>query len=153
VRVFRQAKRLSDRHAPVLEQRVLASLIESGTYERHVRRVRREYERRRAALLDAIAQHLPSGTQVTGTAAGLHVLLWLPFLRWEDEPALVGAANDSGVGIYPVSPLFAKPRPSAQSRAAGLILGYASLTVDEIQKGIRMLAAVIAEFRSGSVNL
>lgn len=153
VRVFRQAKRLSDRHAPVLEQRVLASLIESGTYERHVRRVRREYERRRAALLDAIAQHLPSGTQVTGTAAGLHVLLWLPFLRWEDEPALVGAANDSGVGIYPVSPLFAKPRPSAQSRAAGLILGYASLTVDEIQKGIRMLAAVIAGFRSGSVNL
>jgi GntR family transcriptional regulator/MocR family aminotransferase len=148
VPVFRQAKRLSDRHAPVLEQRALASLIDSGAYERHVRRVRREYERRRASLLDAIAHHLPAGAQVTGTAAGLHVLLWLPFLRWEDERALVAAANDHGVGVYPVSPLFAETRPSAQSRAAGLILGYASLTVDEIQKGIRMLAAAIAEFRS-----
>jgi GntR family transcriptional regulator/MocR family aminotransferase len=113
-----------------------------------VRRVRREYERRRASLLDAIAHHLPAGAQVTGTAAGLHVLLWVPFLRWEDERALVAAANDHGVGVYPVSPLFAETRPSAQSRAAGLILGYASLTVDEIQKGIRMLAAAIAEFRS-----
>jgi aspartate/methionine/tyrosine aminotransferase len=42
VGAFRQAKRLTDRHAPVLEQRVLTSLIDSGTYERHVRRIRRE---------------------------------------------------------------------------------------------------------------
>ena len=49
VPVFRQAKRLTDRHAPVLEQRVLASLMRSGLYERHVRRMRRENERRRPA--------------------------------------------------------------------------------------------------------
>ncbi|OGB78166.1 MAG: GntR family transcriptional regulator, partial [Burkholderiales bacterium RIFOXYC12_FULL_60_6] len=81
VSVFRQAKRLTDRHAPVLEQRVLASLIESGSYERHVRRMRRENERRRAALLEAVARHLPKDAQVGGTAAGLHVVLWLPSLN------------------------------------------------------------------------
>jgi GntR family transcriptional regulator/MocR family aminotransferase len=146
VPVFRQAKRLSDRHAPVLEQRVLASMIESGAYERHVRRVRREYERRRAALLDAIAEHLPAGARVAGTAAGLHVLLWLPSLRPEDEPALMAAASERGVGVYPVSPLFAGPRLAAPTRAAGLILGYASRTVDEIRQGIATLATVIADF-------
>lgn len=144
VPVFRQAKRLADRHAPVLEQRVLASLIDSGAYERHVRRVRRENERRRAALLDAIACHLPGDAQVSGTAAGLHIVLWLPSLWPEDEPALVAAARDKGVGVYPVSPLFARPQSRAQPRPAGLILGYASLTADQIQQGIRTLAAVIA---------
>ncbi|CAN7772994.1 PLP-dependent aminotransferase family protein [Variovorax sp. LjRoot84] len=144
VPVFRQAKRLADRHAPVLEQRVLASLIDSGVYERHVRRTRREHERRRAALLDAIARHLPGDAGVTGTAAGLHVVLWLPFLRPQDEPALVDAVRGKGVGVYPVSPLFAKPQSPLQPRPAGLILGYASLTVEEIQQGMRTLAAVIA---------
>lgn len=148
VNVFRQAKRLSDRHAPVLEQRVLASLIESGAYERHVRRMRREYERRRAALLDAIAASLPADARVAGTAAGLHVLLWLPSLRPADEPALVAAAHEAGVGVYPVSPLFASARRAASARVAGLMLGYASLTVDEIHRGISTLGQVVTAFKS-----
>ncbi|KXV13411.1 GntR family transcriptional regulator [Caballeronia megalochromosomata] len=143
VPVFRQAKRLSDRHCAVIDQRVLASLIEGGVYERHVRRVRREYERRRAALLDAIAHLLPRSAQVTGTAAGLHITLWLPFLDSNDEAALMAAARDLGVGVYPVSPLYAAPKVAAQTRPAGLILGYASVPVDEIRKGIRILAGVI----------
>jgi len=142
VPVFRQAKRLADRHAPLLEQRVLASLIDSGAYERHVRRTRRENERRRAALLGAIARYLPGDTHVSGTAAGLHVAVWFAGLRPQDEPALVAAARDRGVGVYPVSPLFAKPPPRAQPRPAGLILGYASLTAEQIQQGVRTLAAV-----------
>jgi len=146
VPAFRQAKRLTDRHAPVLEQRALASLIDSGAYERHVRRVRRENERRRMALLDAIARYLPADASVAGTAAGLHVVLWLPSVRQQDESALVAAARERGVGVYPVSPLFAGPAPRARARPrpAGLILGYASLTIEQIQQGVRTLAAALA---------
>jgi GntR family transcriptional regulator / MocR family aminotransferase len=146
VAVFRQAKRLSDRHAPVIEQRALASLIEGGAYERHVRRVRREYEKRRAALLDAIAQCLPASARATGTAAGLHVVLWLPFVASKHEAALVAAANASGVGVYPVSPLYAAPDASSRGRGAGLILGYASVTAEQIWQGMQTLAAVIDKF-------
>jgi len=145
VPVFRQAKRLADRHAPVLEQRVLASLIDSGIYERHVRRLRRENDRRRAALLDAIAHHLPEEVHASGTAAGLHVVLWLPFMTAQQEPALIHAARSNGVGVYPVTPLYADQRAAMQPRSAGLILGYASLTVEQIQQGIRILAMVVAE--------
>jgi GntR family transcriptional regulator/MocR family aminotransferase len=151
VPVFRQAKRLTDRHAPVLEQRVLASLIESGAYERHVRRMRRENERRRAALLDAITRHLPGDAEVRGTAAGLHVVLWLPSLRPQVEPALVAAARSKDVGVYPVSPLFAGPQSHRQSRPAGLVLGYASLTTEQIQQGVRALAAVISAMGQGEL--
>ena len=65
--------RFRDRHAPVLEQRALATLIDNGAYERHVRRVRRENERRRTALLGAISQYLPADAHVVGTAAGLQL--------------------------------------------------------------------------------
>lgn len=141
--VFRQAKRLSDRHAPVLEQRALATLIDSGAYERHVRRVRRENERRRSALLDAIAQHLPAGALAVGAAAGLHLVLWLPMVRQQDEAAVVAAAREVGVGVYPVSPLYAGPPGLSKPRPAGLIVGYASLDIEQICTGVRALAAVL----------
>ena len=147
VPVFRQAKRLTDRHAPVMEQRVLASLIESGSYERHVRRMRRENERRRAALLDAVGRYLPKDAQVGGTAAGLHVVLWLPFLSFKDETTLVAAARQAGVGIYPVSTLFAKDASAVQPRPAGFILGYASLTVAQIQQGLQIVGELVAHWQ------
>ena len=144
VPVFRQARRLADRHAPVIEQRVLASLMDSGAYERHIRRLRRAHERRRVALLEAIARYLPASAQVAGTAAGLHVVLWLPSVPQQGEAQLVAAARAAGVGVYPVTPLFAGPQVCQQSRPAGLTLGYASLSEDDIQLGIRTLAAVVA---------
>jgi GntR family transcriptional regulator/MocR family aminotransferase len=147
VPLFQQAKRLTDRHVPILEQRVLATLIDDGTYERHVRRVRRENERRRAALLDAIARYLPAEVHVSGTAAGLHVVLWVPFMRSHDDPVLIAAARDKGVGVYPVTPLYAHPPTSTPSRPVGLILGYASLTAEQIQQGILILGSVMAEMR------
>lgn len=143
VPAFRNAKRLSDRHAPVLEQLTLASLIDSGAYERHVRRVRRENERRREALLMAVDRHLPSEARVEGAAAGLHVVLWLPSLRPDEEPHLVTAAAAQGVGVYPLSPLYAQRSSQTRSRPAGLILGYAGLTVTQIEQGIQALAKVL----------
>jgi GntR family transcriptional regulator/MocR family aminotransferase len=154
VGAFRQAKRLTDRHAPVLEQRVLASLIDSGAYERHVRRIRRENERRRATLLDAIARWMPGATRVEGSAAGLHVVVWLPWLPAVEEPAVVEAARRRGVGVHAVSGLFAaavKRRPSA---SAGFVVGYASLGVSEIERGIRGWSQALSDLQShGGIEL
>ncbi len=85
-------------------------------------------------------RHLPASATVIGAAAGLHVVLWLPLLRPQDEPPLVAAVRAKGVGVYAVSPLFAGPPLRAQPRPAGLILGYASLSVEEIDQGMRVLA-------------
>ena len=48
----------------------------------------RTNERRREALLHAISQLLPRDARVQGMAAGLHLVLWLPWLRRSDETAL-----------------------------------------------------------------
>ena len=144
VPVFREAKRLTDRHAPRLDQLALASLVHSGAYERHVRRMRRENERRRAALLQAVARHLPQNVEVQGAAAGLHVVLWLRGLRRRDEATLVTSARESGVGISPITPLYSNGGNRRQHDCAGVVLGYASLDVTQIERGIRTLGAVLA---------
>lgn len=149
VPAFTHAKRLADRHAPLLEQLVLADLIDGGVYERHVRRMRRENERRRTALLDAAARHLPPGTRISGTAAGLHVVLWLALPRGSSEATLLMAARGRGVGIHPLSPLFASGRPPrARAAEAGFMLGYASLSVAQIGLGIRRLGEALAGLRA-----
>lgn len=140
---FRRLKRLSDRHAPLAEQLALAALLDSGGYERHVRRMRRSHERRRQALLQALAQHLP-GALVQGTVAGLHVVAWLPGLDCQDEPALVARARALGVGVAPVTPLYAQQQ-ARQPGTAGLVLGYASLDAAQIREGLALLGALVAQ--------
>lgn len=141
VGVFREAKRLTDRNETRWEQNVLASLIDSGAYERHLRRLRRDNEGRRKALLDAVDRHLAGLGKLEGMAAGLHGVLLLPTLHARDESALQAMALERGIGVYPLSPLFT----SARERPASLILGYAGLTVQQIDEGIRILAQVIRQ--------
>ena len=143
VAVFRQAKLIADRHSARWEQNVLAALIEEGTYERHIRRLRRENERRRKALMEAVDQYLPEQSFLTGMAAGLHGVLLLRHFRPQDERALQAAALERGVGVYPLSPLFAESAQSEDSNPAGLILGYAGLSVEQIHDGVRILGEVL----------
>ncbi len=141
---FRRAKQLADRHAPTLEQVVLAELIRSGAYERHLRRLRRANERRRAALIEAIDKHLGARARVEGTDSGLHVVLWVKGVAMRAEQTVVARARALGVGVWPVSPLYAEGTKFRTERSAGFILGYAGLKVDEIDRGLRLLAQVIA---------
>ncbi|TIX04468.1 MAG: PLP-dependent aminotransferase family protein, partial [Mesorhizobium sp.] len=72
-RAFSEAKRLTDRHAPMLEQDVLGDLLTSGAYERHVRSIRRKNAERRQVLLQALADRLGPRVTVAGADTGLHV--------------------------------------------------------------------------------
>ena len=53
------AKIAADRGSPALEQLALADLITRGEFDRHLRRMRPVYRRRRDALLAALARRLP----------------------------------------------------------------------------------------------
>ena len=97
---FVWAKRLTDRQSPGLGQEALADLIESGTYERHVRRVRRRNGERRAALLAALSATLGNAGTVIGADAGLHVVAWLNRVPRTQEEALIAQAHAAGLGVH-----------------------------------------------------
>lgn len=70
---FRIAKWMADRHSPLVEQAALADFLREGHLERHVRRMRRIYKRRRDVMLEALHRHFGQRAVVRGDAAGLHM--------------------------------------------------------------------------------
>ncbi|MGE0873881.1 MAG: PLP-dependent aminotransferase family protein [Burkholderiales bacterium] len=142
VPAFVAAKFLADRHTPTLLQEVLADFIGEGHFERHLRRTRTRNESRRAALLAALRAAFGDGVEVTGSGAGLHMLVWLnelPLARLEE---LLRHAREDGIGVYPVAPCYLVP-----PRRAGLLLGYAALDEAEIRRGIERLGRIVAAMR------
>ncbi|MEW2220842.1 PLP-dependent aminotransferase family protein [Streptomyces sp. NPDC006990] len=104
----------------VLDQLTLADLITSGGYDRHIRRMRQRYRRRRDQLLTALERHAPH-VHATGISAGLHAVLWLPP---GTERSAVKAATWQGVAL---DGLASFRHPAATMAAPdGLVVGYAT---------------------------
>src|SRR3954454_15009608 len=95
------AKQLADRGSPVLDQLAFARFLEGGDFDRHVRRMRPVYRRRRDALLAALSTHVPE-LEPAGIAAGLHLVAWLP--DDVEESAVIEAAARRGVAVSGLAP-------------------------------------------------
>jgi GntR family transcriptional regulator / MocR family aminotransferase len=126
-------KRLTDLGCSPLPQAAFARLLRGGGYDRHLRRARTSYRRRRDALLTAVSTFLPAW-QPIGVAAGLHVVLRLP----TDIPDSVVSQRLATEGIN-------APALSAYTRLGtypGLVLGYAATTPDRLRDAVREIAAI-----------
>ena len=131
-----EAKALEDLGSSTLEQLVLARLLETAAYDRHLRRARRRNRARRDALLAAVAREIPRA-RVTGISAGLHALVRLPVAV--DAALLARRASERSLGVYPLSWHMISSPPETDA----LVLGYANLSEPAIDEGIRRLAGVL----------
>jgi GntR family transcriptional regulator/MocR family aminotransferase len=131
-----EAKILTDRGSPILDQLTFADFLSTGEFDRHLRRMRPVYRSRRDALLAALAEHLPE-LEPAGIAAGLHLVAWLP----EDleEETVIAAAASEGVAVAGVSPYRLEP-----ARRAGLIFGYSNLSERAIRDGVARLGRAVS---------
>ncbi|GGO67623.1 MocR-like pyridoxine biosynthesis transcription factor PdxR [Nonomuraea cavernae] len=126
----RRARGELDLGSPVVEQYALAHFLRTGGYDKHLRRMRREYHRRRDALVAALAEHLPE-VRAHGIEAGLHVHLALPD-GW-DESRVSELAQEQGLAAEPVAPMrFAKGGPA-------VVVGFARLPAHRAAEAIRGL--------------
>ncbi|MGV9381631.1 MocR-like pyridoxine biosynthesis transcription factor PdxR [Nonomuraea sp. NPDC003707] len=135
-----EAKLHTDTHTEVLGQLVLARLIETHDYDRHIRAARLRYRRRRELLLARLGpgpgQPLP-GVALPGVAAGLRALLLLP----EEGPAegdLLAECERRGIALRAASPLWRGDGPG------GLLIGYAAASERTYPHALEALARVLA---------
>lgn len=135
-RAISGAKWLTDRHVALLYQAVLALFIDEGHFERHLRRMRKVYERRRSVLLESFRAFFGERARVTGTESGMHVLVHLQDVRDADQ--FIRQAGERGVGIYSARPYYTLEPP----RGASFLMGYSSVSEDGIREGIRLLATI-----------
>ncbi|MER6045369.1 PLP-dependent aminotransferase family protein, partial [Streptomyces sp. NPDC001856] len=129
--------------ASVLDQLSLADFIASGAYDRHVRRMRQRYRRRRDRLVEALAEHAPH-VEVTGVAAGLHAVLRLPP---GTERSTLKAAAWQGVALDGLAEFRHPPAGAAHDADPavpdGLVVGYATPPEHAYAAALDALCAVL----------
>ncbi len=124
-----------DRGSPVIEQLAFAEFLARGEFDRHLRKMRPLYRRRRDLMLSELRAQLPDLDPI-GVAAGLHVFCWLP--PGIPEARVVELAAADGLIIF-----GAQAYHVSGSGPEGLIIGYGKLDDDGIRDGVRILRSAI----------
>jgi GntR family transcriptional regulator/MocR family aminotransferase len=133
------AKAIEDAGSEIAGQLALAHFIAGGELERHLRRMRLRYARRREALVAALARERADWLP-TPASGGLHLLVTLP--RHLDEPTLLASAARHGVGIEGLS-----LHSYRGDCGPGLVLGHAYMAEPAIERGVQLLRKAAAAAR------
>ena len=133
------AKEQADRHTGVLDQLTLAEFIARGDYDRHVRRARLAYRRRRDRLVAALRG---TGSRACGSPASRPACTpWLTLRPDGSEEEVVARAAGhglalEGLGVY---------RMGARRQSPALVVGYATPPDHAYTGAVARLAAVLGE--------
>jgi GntR family transcriptional regulator/MocR family aminotransferase len=117
-----------------LQQLAFADFLERGELDRHLRRMRLRYRRRRDALVSALTRELPMA-DVRGIAAGLHVVAAFP--SGYDERKIVAAARAREIALYGLG------EHRVRRGGPALVLGYAAAPEPAIRAAVRELAEAV----------
>jgi GntR family transcriptional regulator/MocR family aminotransferase len=131
-------KEMSDRGSCTLDQLALATLLTTGRYDRHLRRMRAVYAARRTALTDAFARHAPR-VRLTGLAAGFHAVAPLP--AGADEDAVIAAARERRVGLRGIGDYRGYPDTAAPP---ALVMGFGNVRERVIEPAIASVADLLS---------
>ncbi len=135
VPAFVRLRTLMDRGTDALGQAVLAEFMREGLLAPHIRRMRTEYGRRRAAVLAALQRHVPSVTPIPALG-GLHMVARLA--DGTDEAAVVAACRARELAVAPLRAYYC-----GLPRMTGLVLGFATTPVSLAPEAARRLAAAV----------
>ncbi|WP_326955401.1 MocR-like pyridoxine biosynthesis transcription factor PdxR [Amycolatopsis sp. NBC_01286] len=115
-------------------QLAIADLLDRGDYDRHVRRARQVYRKRRTELAARLAP-------LDGIPAGLHALL--PLASRQEEKRVIDAGLAAGLRLQGIN--AAGYWHSAGRPEAGLIIGYATPPQHAWRPALDALAELLAD--------
>lgn len=124
--------------SPII-QRAMALFLQSGEFERHIRRMRKMYQRKHQTLLKSIEQHMGAKVKIVGEKSGLHILLQLKGISTIE---LIEKGLQKGVKVYSPISFWQNPTPEGNSY---IMLGFGGLSIEEIETGVRLLASCLPE--------
>jgi GntR family transcriptional regulator/MocR family aminotransferase len=126
---------------PTALQGIVADFIVEGHFAIHVRRMRKLYQERHQALIEAAGEHLTGDLAVIPTHTGMHTI---GFLRdGLDAVAVTQAAARRGITVAPISRFGLEP-----VERDGLVLGFSGFTPVQIQAGVLGLRQAIDDLAS-----
>ncbi|MCC7546412.1 MAG: PLP-dependent aminotransferase family protein [Burkholderiales bacterium] len=141
VQPARAAKALLDNGHPWLDQVVLAEFLARGGFDNHLRRIRQTYAERRDCLTDWLKRYFGE-VVISGAECGMHIAWHLA----EDLPRAVELetmAAEHGVGVYTLQSGAACDFGGCAYSERTLMLGFSSLTEQQIRSGVERIAAAV----------
>ncbi len=129
-------KDMADCGTARIEQHAFADFISRGDLDRHLRRMRTRYRRRRDLLVEALADTLPEAI-VRGIAAGLHVTAQLP--DDYDEQAIIEEARRRRIDLTTMREFWVEPGDGPPT----LLLGYAQIPEPAIPASVHEVAQAV----------
>jgi GntR family transcriptional regulator/MocR family aminotransferase len=135
---IRKAKQIADWHSSTLTQAALARFMLDGDFAKHLRRMHKHYEARRALLVAHLQGDLAQWFEPIVPVAGIHLTALLK--NGLTEKDLVGGAVDPSLGLYGISAFYA-----GASARQGLLFGYGGIELDEIERAMQILGRRLRE--------
>jgi GntR family transcriptional regulator/MocR family aminotransferase len=130
------ARSIVDRFGPMVAQAVLCDFITEGHFGRHLRRMREVYAEHLDVLLTASRSEWGDRLTVQATDTGLQTVAWLSKDR--DDVEFARAAAERGVEVEALSEFALKWKGRH-----GLQIGFASVGIAELRRGVRALASLL----------
>lgn len=112
--------------APLLNQYVIARLIETGQYDRHIRRMNIVFRKRLEKFLGAFSS-FKDVFEISSNGSGQYFLLRFKNNFTQDE--LIQKADNFGVRVYSTMQFW---RDKAECPANTLFLGFSKISLEEI---------------------
>jgi GntR family transcriptional regulator / MocR family aminotransferase len=126
---------------PWLEQAVLNDFIETGAFEKHLRKIRRTYMARRDCLVASIQKHFGS-VQMNPARCGTHLVWELP-PDFPSAPQVQELMLQHQVGIYTLRDRNIADADYLENCDRYLLLGFTSLAEAAIEQGVSRLARAL----------
>lgn len=133
-----QAKQGSDLHTGTLAQMIAYETAQDGFLEEHVRELREVYKSRRDLMLALMDELFPPGVTWTHPKGGL--FLWARLPEDMNSAELLEKAVQHKVAFVPGGPFF--PNGGGQNT---MRINFSNASKEQIEEGIKRLAAVIKE--------
>ena len=124
-------------YVDAIAQLTMAEFITSGQYDRHIRRMRTRYRRRRDALVDALAGF---DVGISGLSAGVNVLLTLPD---GTEHEVLRRAGEAGVALQGLSRDAPSTRRTELPDPDGIVVGFAAPAEHAFARAVDALRNVL----------
>lgn len=132
-------KEASDIDMSPLSQRVISAYLDTGQIWEHIATLRREYGRRRDAMLRALHASFPDSTRWRKPASGFFIWVELP-VTVDSEELLITSIETEKVAFIPGHAFDVRPGPHARNC---IRLNFSNTTVEQIEDGIARLGRAV----------
>jgi GntR family transcriptional regulator/MocR family aminotransferase len=133
ISAYLSLKMHTDVHTETISQLALAQFIEDRKLEKHIWKMKKEYCKKRQALINSLKSNFQDEFIIEGEAAGLHLVIEFKNISFTKE--ILSEILKEKVKVYPVEK-YAIHKGNHMNK---IILGYGHLNIEEIQEGVKRI--------------